>query len=131
MFVNQLDLEEGWDSYQSNGAIVRQAMVVICKTTGMAITYFTQSTKKDKNLSLLKDFVTWLALRYNLKVTIIRLDNKMNQIKTKDWRNNMDIFFEPCASDIYAQISSAKRFGCLIMEKARVMKLFANLAYKP
>ena len=49
----------------------------------MAIIYFTQSAKEDKNLSLVQDFVTWLVLRYNLEVKIIRSDNEMNHIKTK------------------------------------------------
>ena len=58
VFVDRLDLEEGWDTYQDDGAIVRQAMVVIYKETGMPITYFTQLAKENKNLSLLQDFVT-------------------------------------------------------------------------
>lgn len=52
VFVDWQDLEEGWDTYQDDGAIVRRAMVVICEAKGMAITYFTQSTKEDKNLPL-------------------------------------------------------------------------------
>ena len=67
VFVDWLDLEEGWDSYQSDGAIVRRAMVVIYEATGMAVTNFTQSVKEDENLPLTQDFVTWLALRYNLE----------------------------------------------------------------
>ena len=48
VFVDWLNLEKGWDTYQGDGAIVRRAMVVICEATGMAITYFTQSAKKTK-----------------------------------------------------------------------------------
>lgn len=58
-------------------------MVVVCEDTGMTITYFTQSAKENENLPLIHDFVTWLALRYNLGVRIIRSDNEMNRIKQK------------------------------------------------
>ena len=105
-------------------------MVVICEAISMAVTYFTQSAKKDKNLFLTQDFVIWLALQYNLEVKVIQLDNEMNRIKTRDWCNNVDILFEPCAPDMYAQNGSAKQFGWLIMEKAQAMRLSANLPYK-
>ena len=58
VFVDWLDLEEGWNTYQGDEAIVRQVIVIICKATGMTITYFTQSVKEDENLPLLQDFVT-------------------------------------------------------------------------
>ena len=67
-------------------------MVVLCEATGTAITYFTQSAKEDENLPLMQDLVTWLALRYNLEVKVIRSDNEMNRIKTKEWCNNVGIF---------------------------------------
>lgn len=130
VFVDWLDLKEGWDTYQGEGAIVRQAIVVVCKATGMAVTYFTQSLKEDKNLPLTQDFVIWVALQYNLKVKVIRSDNKMNRVKTRDWCNNVGILFEPCAPDTHAQNGGTERFGRLIMEKARAMRLSTNLPYK-
>ena len=68
----------------------------------MAISYLTQSAKKDENLLLVQDFVTWLALRYNLEVKIIRSVNEMNHIKTKEWYNNVGISLETSAPDIHA-----------------------------
>lgn len=62
IFVDWLDLKEGWDTYQGDGAVVRRVIVVICEATGMAVTYFTQSAKEDKNLPLTRDFVAWMAL---------------------------------------------------------------------
>lgn len=93
-------------------------MIVVCNATSIAVTYFTQLAKKDKNLSLTQDFMTWLALQYNFKVKIIQLDNEMNRIKTRKWCNNVGISFELCAPDTHAQNSGAKKFDCLIMEKA-------------
>ena len=104
VYIDWLDLEDGWDSYQGDGAVVRRAMVAICEATGMAVTYFTQSAKESENLPLTQNLVNWLAKRYNLEVKIIRSDNEMNRIKTTEWCNENGISFEPCASDSLAQI---------------------------
>ena len=92
-------------------------MVVICEATGMAITYFTQSAKEDESLLLSQDFVTRLALQYNLKVKVIQLNSKKNHIKTKKWCNNMGISLEPSTQDTHVQNERAKKFRQLIMEK--------------
>ena len=97
VYIDWLNLEDGWDSYQGNGAVVRRAMVAICEATGMAVTYFTQSAKESENLPLTQNLVNWLAKLYNLDVKVIRLDNEMNRIKTRDWYNNIGISFGPRA----------------------------------
>lgn len=58
-------------------------MAVVCKATGVAITYFTEMAEEKENLLLMKDFVTWLALRHNTEVKVIRSDNEMNGIKIR------------------------------------------------
>ena len=72
VYIDWLDLEDGWDSYQGDGAVVRRAMVAVCEATGMAVTYFTQSAKESQNLPLTQNLVNWLAKRYNLDVKVIR-----------------------------------------------------------
>lgn len=62
-------------------------MVAVSKAIGMAITYFTKLAKKTENLFLIKNLVNWLARQYNLHVKVVRLNNKMNQIKTIDEYN--------------------------------------------
>ncbi len=96
----------------------------------MAVTYFTQSTKESKNLSLTQNLVNWLAKRYNLDVKVIRSDNEMNRIKTTEWCNQNGIFIESCAPDTHAQNRGAECFGQLIMEKAQAMRMSANLPHK-
>ena len=54
----------------------------------------------------------------------------MNQIKTKDWFNNVGISFELYALNTNAQNGGTKHFGCLIMEKAQAMRLSTNLPHK-
>ena len=129
VYIDWLDLEDSWDSYQGNGTVVRRAMVAICEATGMAVTYFTQSAKESENLPLTQNLVNWLAKRYNLEVKVIRSDNEMNRIKTTEWCNKNGISFESCAPDTHAQNGGAERFGRLIMEKARAMRLSANLPH--
>ena len=68
----------------------------------MAITYFTLSAKENDNLLLIQDFITWLALRYNLEDKVIRSENEMNCIKTIEWCNNVGISFELCTPDTHA-----------------------------
>ncbi len=41
VYIDWLDLEDGWNCYQGEGAVVRRAIVAVCKATGMAVTYFT------------------------------------------------------------------------------------------
>lgn len=105
-------------------------MAVICEATGMTITYFTNLSKENKNFPLVQNFVTWLALHHNLEVKVICFDNEFNWVKTKKWYNNIGISFKPCAPDIHAQNDGTERFGHLIMEKARAMRLSANLPYR-
>ena len=54
----------------------------------------------------------------------------MNQIKTRDWCNNMDILFEPYAPNTMVQNSGAEHFGRLIMERARAIRLSTKLPHK-
>lgn len=54
----------------------------------------------------------------------------MNHIQTKIYCHDIRIIFELSTLDTYAQNDRAKRFGRLIMEKARTMRLLANLLYK-
>ena len=130
VYIDWLDLEDGWDTYQGDGAVVRRTMVAVCEATGMAVTYFTQSSKESENLPLTQNLVNWLSKRYNLDVKVIRSDNEMNRIETTKWCNQNGISFEPCAPDTHSQNGGAERFGRSIMEMARAMRLSANLPHR-
>lgn len=54
----------------------------------------------------------------------------MNRIKTKPWCNDVEISLELCALDTHVQNSGAERFGQLIIEKAKAMRLSTNLPHK-
>lgn len=53
IFIDWLNLKEDCDGYQRDKAIIKQVIIIICKATGIAITYTTQSAKKNENLSLI------------------------------------------------------------------------------
>ena len=78
VYIDRLDLEDGWDSYQGDGAMVGRAMVAVFKAIGMAVAYFTKSAKESQNLPLTQNLVNSLGKRYNLDVRVICLDNQMN-----------------------------------------------------
>jgi GAG-pre-integrase domain len=82
--IDWFDLEHGWDGYQPEGRLVRRCVIIICEATGIALTYFTTSSKEDENLPIIRDAVTYLKLRHNLEVKIVRSDNEMNRYKTKE-----------------------------------------------
>ena len=130
VYIDWMDLDEDWDGYQGDEGLVQKVMIAVCEATSMAMIYFTQSSKESKNLPLITDFVTHLALRYNLEVKVIRSDNELNRIQTKAWCESVGITLELCAPDTHAQNGGAERFGRLIVEKAQAMRLSANLPHK-
>ena len=116
VFIDWLDLDKKWGGYQRNGTIVRQTMIIVCEATGIAMTYFTQSAKKNENLPLVKNFMNWLARRHNLDVKVIWTNNEMNRLKTRTWCDTTEISLELCTPDTHAQNSGVERFGRLIIE---------------
>ncbi len=105
-------------------------MVAICEANGIAVTYFIQLAKKSKNLPLTQNLVNWLVKPYNLDVKVKRSDNEMNQMKTTELYNENGISFELFAPDTSAQNGGAEHFGRLIIEKAREMRMSANIPHK-
>ena len=57
LYIDWLNLEDRWDSYQSDGTVVRQAIVAVCEATGMAVIYFTKSAKESENLPMTQNLI--------------------------------------------------------------------------
>ena len=55
----------------------------------------TTHNEEKETLRVLKDFIQWIYLRYNLKVNTIRLDNKLKRKKTLKWLQTQGITFKP------------------------------------
>lgn len=75
----------------------------------------------------MQDFVTWLAIQYNLEVRVIQSNNTIKLIKTKEWSNNMIICFNHLLQSF---IHKPEKFKQLIIEKDRAMRLSANISYQ-
>jgi hypothetical protein len=95
----------------------------------MTLAYFTTCAKENENLPIIRDAINWLHLRYNLAVKIVRSDGEMNRNWTKAWLTSRGIDFEKCAPDTHEQNRVAERMGCLIVEKARAIRLSAHLPH--
>ena len=78
---------------------------------------------------MLKDFIQWIRLRYNLKVNTIRSDNELERRRTLRWLRTQGITFKPSAPHTQAQNGTAERSGGVIMEKARAMRIHAKLPH--
>jgi len=85
--------------------------------------------EEKETLRVLKDFILWIRLRYNLKVNTIRSDNELGRKKTLKWLRSQGITFEPSAPNTQAQNGTAERSGGVIIEKARAMRIAANLPH--
>ena len=61
-----------------------RCVLIICEATGMTLSYFTTCSKEHENLSIVRDAVNWLHLRYNLAVFLVRSDGEMDRENTKE-----------------------------------------------
>jgi hypothetical protein len=96
----------------------------------MVFPYFMSTYGEEKeNLRVLKDFVNWMSKRFDLKVKVVRSDNEMARKRTLHWLRSQGIDFEPSAPRTQAQNGLAERSGGVIMEKARAMRISANLPH--
>ena len=68
-------------------------------------------------------------MKYKLDVSVIRADNELRRKETLSWMRSQGITFEPSAPNTQAQNSMAERSGGVIVEKARAMRISANLPH--
>ena len=85
--------------------------------------------QEKENLRILKDFVNWMEKHYHLEVKFIRADNEMKRKRTLSWMRSKGITFEPSAPRTQSQNGAAERSGGVIMEKARAMRILANIPH--
>ena len=60
---------------------------------------------------------------------MVRLDNKINRLKTKEWFAKKGIDFERCAPDTHEKNGFSERMGRLIIAKSRAMRLSGKLPH--
>ena len=98
--------------------------------TGRSFPYFMTTHGEEKEtLRVLKDFIPWVQNKHQLEVNTLRSDNELGRKKTLNWLRAQGISFEPSVPNTQAQNGIAERSGGVILEKARAMRLSANLPH--
>lgn len=93
--------------------------------------YFKDNRPARSIIRLLSNFVTFLKKQFNIEVKVIEADNEIYSVKqdVAKWCDAQGIVIEPSAPDTQAQNGGAERSGGVIKEKARAMRLDANLPW--
>ncbi len=121
--IDWTDLEEAYEGFV-------RVMFITDAFSGMVFNYFmrTHGTETE-NLAILKDFTSWVSHQFNYKVLRIRSDHEQGRHKTRNWMRLQHIDFEPSTPRTPAQNGRAERSGGVITEKARAMRIHANLPH--
>jgi transposase InsO family protein len=124
------ELHIDWTDLEEAHAGFVRVMFINDVFSGRSFPYFmTTHGEERETLRILKDFISWIRLRYKLDVGIIRSDNELSRKKTLKWLRTQGITFEPSAPRTQAQNGSAERSGGVIIEKSRAMRIGANLPH--
>ncbi|KAI8930550.1 hypothetical protein NX059_012545 [Plenodomus lindquistii] len=94
--------------------------------------YFTDNRTAKSIIKLLSNFILFLKNHFNITVKIIEADNEITTVKPEVQRylSSQGIIIEPSAPDTQAQNGGAERSGGVNKEKARAMRLDANLSWE-
>jgi Integrase core domain. len=121
--IDWTDLEMAYDGFV-------RVMFITDRYSGMVFPYFMSTHGEEKeNLRVLKDFVNWMEKKFGLKIEIIKSDNELARKKTLSWLRTKGINFEPSAPNTQEQNGGAERSGGVVIEKARAMRISANLPH--
>ncbi|KAI1521099.1 rve domain containing protein, partial [Pyrenophora tritici-repentis] len=94
--------------------------------------YFTDNRTAKSIIRLLTTFFSFMKNHYNISVKTIESDNEITTVKpdVERWLATQGIRVEPSAPDTQAQNGGAERSGGVNKEKARAMRLDANLSWE-
>jgi hypothetical protein len=111
----------------------KSQMLITDKFSGMQWDlYFTDHRTAKSIIKALSIFILFLKNHYNIAVKTIEADNEIATVKpdVERWLATQGIIVEPSAPDTQAQNGGAERSGGVNKEKARVMRLDANLSWE-
>jgi len=121
--IDWSDLETAYDGYV-------RVMFITDTFSGRVFPYFMSTHGQEKeNLKILKDFFNWVKERFKLNIYIVRSDNELARSRTIKWLHKRGCAIEPSAPRTQEQNGAAERSGGVIMERARAMRLAANLPH--
>jgi len=94
--------------------------------------YFTDNRTAASIIAKLANFILFLKNHFNITVKVIESDNEITTVKpqVQHWLATKGIIVEPSAPDTQAQNGGAERSGGVNKEKARAMRLDANLSWE-
>jgi len=125
-----LELHIDWTDLQKAHAGFIRVMFIHDSFSGRSFPYFMKThAEENETLRVLKDFIPWMRAKYKLEVSVIRSDNELNRKKTREWLRSQGISLELSAPRTQAQNGVAERSGGVIIEKARAMRISANLPH--
>lgn len=124
---NELHID--WTDFKQARAGFVRVMFIHDSYSGRTFPYFMTTHEEKEALKVLKDFIPWVNKKYKLDVSVIRSDNELRTKKILNWLRTQGISFEPSAPNTQAQNGVAERSGGVIVEKARAMRISANLPH--
>lgn len=91
--------------------------------------YFTDNRPARSIIRRLGIFIHLQMKQFNITVKVIEADNEITIVKSEvqRWCTSLSIRIEPSAPDTQAQNRGTERSGGVIKEKARTVRLDANL----
>jgi hypothetical protein len=110
---------------------IERVMFVICKATGIMMSYFFISKEESGSLEALISCLKWLRERYNLRISVIRNNNELIKGNaTKAWLERSGITFKPSPPYTQNLNGVAKRMEEMMFHKNRSMRVQAKLPHK-
>ena len=121
-------------AYENQGVTKEKSQMLITdKFSGMQWDfYFTDHRTAKSIIKALSIFILFLKNHYNISVKTIEADNEITLVKpeVERWLATQGIVVEPSAPYTQAQNGGAERSGGVNKEKARAMRLDANLSWE-
>jgi len=108
----------------------RSQMLITCRYSRYVWDFYFKDNRPARSIiCLLGLFVQFMKKQFNIIVKVIEADNEIVTVKqeVERWCTSMSIRIEPSAPDTQAQNGGAERSGGVIKEKARAIRLDANL----
>ncbi|KAM4063250.1 reverse transcriptase (RNA-dependent DNA polymerase) [Hirsutella rhossiliensis] len=106
-----------------------RVMFITDAYSGMIFPYFLRTYQNKHNWGALRDFVSWMKLRFDYSVKTIRSDGELFTKATKKWLRKKGISAEPSSPNTQSQNGGAERSGGALMERARKMRIAAKLPH--
>lgn len=121
-------------SYEEGSSTKEKSqMLVTDRFSGFLWDFYHKDNRTAKTIILfLGTIVRFLRKQYNITVKIIECDGEITATKPEvaRWAVAQSIILEPSSPDTQAQNGGAERSGGVIKDKARTMRLDANLPFE-